>query len=62
MSDQEKAIDILDVDRTKDGVIITFTNGASALFHPHFLFEVRDHDNNVALEKPRKARRAEKRW
>ena len=51
MSDRKEEIDILDVDRTRDGIIVTFTNGASALFRPHFLFEMREHDGNVQLEK-----------
>ncbi len=51
MSDQDESIDVVDVDRMQDGVIVTFSNGASALFHSQFLFDRRDHHSNVGQEK-----------
>ena len=45
----KKPLKIVDIDLTPDGVILSFSNGVSALYHNHFLFEARLHDGNVPL-------------
>ena len=45
-------LEIVGVERTEDGLIITFSNGASALFRPQFLFDTRQQDGNIPLEEP----------
>jgi hypothetical protein len=49
MQEQAPDIRITSAVRTRDGVIITFSDGSSTLFHPHFLHEVQDHDGNRPL-------------
>ena len=44
-----KQLKIIDLDLTADGVIISYSNGISALYHTNFLFEARLQDGNVPL-------------
>ena len=47
--DKKRPLSIIDVDRTNDGLIVTFSNGEVTLFHTHFLFSVRADDGNIPL-------------
>ncbi|RRA47878.1 hypothetical protein [Acidipila sp. EB88] len=44
-----KPVRIIDADVIKEGVIISFSDGQSVLFHAEFLYERQDHDHNVGL-------------
>ena len=46
---KRRPLSIIDVDRTDEGVIVTFSNGAVTLFHTDFLLNVRADDGNVSL-------------
>jgi hypothetical protein len=44
-------IEIIHADRFEEGVIITFSDGQSVLYHPQFLYDMREHnDNRTVLE------------
>jgi hypothetical protein len=48
MADQEE-IQILDADRTRDGLAVTFSDGSTTLFSPAFLYSVRHQASNVQV-------------
>jgi hypothetical protein len=45
MTSYEK-IRVIDVDRFDNGVVVSFSDGQSVLYHAQFLYEVREHDGN----------------
>ncbi len=49
MTQEQKALTIVNVDRLQEGLIVLFSNGTSTLFHTSFLYEVREHDGNRVL-------------
>ena len=49
MATEHKHISILSAESASKGLIIHFSDGTTTLFQTHFLYEVRDHDGNVAL-------------
>lgn len=54
MARTEIPLRIVAVEQMADGaIIVTFSNGFSAVYHAQFLFDVRDHDHNVVVERPR---------
>ena len=49
MATEHKHIAIRAAEPIDKGIIIHFSDGTITLFQTHFLYEVRDHDGNVAL-------------
>ena len=45
----ETAITVVAVDQMKGDVLVHFSNGLSVLYHAQFLFDVREHDNNLPI-------------
>ena len=44
-----QGIKVLFADNTPEGVIVTFSDGLTALYQPHFLYEMRENDHNMPL-------------
>ena len=44
-----RSLSIIDVDRTNEGLIVTFSDGKVVLFHTQFLYDARGADGNVSL-------------
>jgi hypothetical protein len=44
--DRHGKIGIINADRFEEGVIITFSDGQSVLYHPQFLYDMREHNDN----------------
>jgi hypothetical protein len=49
MSADHKHLTILSAEQSGKGLIIHFSDGTITFFQTHFLYEVRDHDGNIAL-------------
>lgn len=45
MTTDEK-IQVIDVDRFDNGVVVSFSDGQSVLYHAQFLYDMREHDGN----------------
>ena len=46
-------ITVVEASRLSDGdLLITFSDNTTVLFHANFLYEVREHDSNVAIVDP----------
>lgn len=50
MTETEKPLTIREVERSQEGLIITFSNGTLARFSPQFLFNTKDDDGNTSLD------------
>ena len=49
---QEEEIRILRFEKVDNGLLVTFTDGASALFHAEFLYANQQKDKNLQIERP----------
>lgn len=45
----KKALSVVEADKIKEGLIITFSDGVTAIYHTQFLYDMRDADHNVPL-------------
>ena len=48
---QDKGVrTITSLDRVREGIVITFSYGVTAVYHTQFLYDVRQDDSNIELE------------
>ncbi len=45
----DKPIRVADVKRFGGDIMVYFSNGTSAIYHAKFLYDMRNHDSNIAI-------------
>jgi hypothetical protein len=50
MEEKSAEIAIVSADKLRQGLLVTFSDGTTTLFHPAFLYSVRAHQDNLQIK------------